>query len=38
MRMGIDLGGTKTEAIALSEDGTVLARHRAPTPAGDYPA
>lgn len=28
MRIGIDLGGTKTEAIALGPDGAVLARRR----------
>jgi fructokinase len=38
MRIGIDLGGTKIEAIALGSDGTALVRHRVPTPAGDYPA
>ena len=36
MRLGIDLGGTKIEIIALDDDGTVLARERVPTPAGDY--
>ena len=37
MRIGIDLGGTKIEAIAL--DGrAVLARRRVPTPRGDYDA
>jgi fructokinase len=36
MRIGVDLGGTKIEAIALAGDGTVRARHRVPTPAGDY--
>jgi fructokinase len=36
-RIGIDLGGTKIEAIAL--DGSrELARHRAPTPRDDYGA
>jgi fructokinase len=35
-RIGIDLGGTKTEAIALSESGSVLARHRVATPKSDY--
>jgi fructokinase len=35
-RIGIDLGGTKIEAIALSETGTVLARHRVATPKGNY--
>lgn len=36
MRIGIDLGGTKTEVIALSDQGETLFRHRLPTPAGDY--
>ena len=38
MRIGVDLGGTKTEAIALDDQGTVLARERVATPAGDYDA
>jgi fructokinase len=38
MRIGIDLGGTKIEGIALSRDGTSLFRDRRPTPAGDYAA
>ena len=38
MRIGIDLGGTKIEAIALAEDGAVLDRRRVATPQGDYPA
>jgi fructokinase len=38
MRIGIDLGGTKIEAIALERDGTVLARRREPTPQHDYRA
>lgn len=38
IRIGVDLGGTKIEAIGLAKDGTVAARHRAPTPAGDYDA
>ncbi len=38
MRLGIDLGGTKIEIIALAEDGRVLLRQRAPTPQGDYRA
>ena len=38
MRIGIDLGGTKIEAIALASDGGELARLRVPTPAGDYAA
>ena len=32
MRIGIDYGGTKIEAAALSEDGEVLHRRRIPTP------
>jgi len=36
MRIGIDLGGTKIEFIALSSAGDVLLRQRQPTPAGDY--
>ena len=40
MRIGIDLGGTKIEAIALDDSATAAAatflRHRVPTPAGDY--
>ena len=36
MRIGIDLGGTKIEAIALAADGRVLARQRIETPRGDY--
>jgi len=36
MRIGIDLGGTKTEAIALDEDGTELGRIREATPRHDY--
>ncbi|RAI30562.1 fructokinase, partial [Rhodoplanes elegans] len=37
MRIGIDLGGTKIEALALGDDGAALFRRRVPTPAGDYP-
>jgi fructokinase len=36
VRIGIDLGGTKTEVIALSEQGEQLFRHRLPTPRDDY--
>lgn len=32
MRIGVDLGGTKIEAIALADDGQVLARQRVATP------
>ena len=35
-RLGIDLGGTKTEIIALADDGRELHRERVPTPRGDY--
>ncbi|MBO9708776.1 MAG: ROK family protein [Caulobacter sp.] len=35
IRIGVDFGGTKIEAAALSEDGRLLASLRAPTP-GDY--
>ena len=37
-RIGIDLGGTKIEGIALDDQGDVLIRERVPTPAGDYVA
>jgi len=37
LRIGIDLGGTKIEGIAL-EDGRELARRRLATPRGDYQA
>ena len=36
MRIGIDLGGTKIEGIALDDAGQSLARRRVPTPRGDY--
>ena len=36
MRIGVDLGGTKIEAIALDDDGAELLRRRVATPAGDY--
>lgn len=36
MRIGIDLGGTKTEVIALGEHGEQCFRHRLPTPRDDY--
>ena len=38
MRIGIDLGGTKVEAIALGDDGATLSRRRVATPRGDYEA
>lgn len=34
MRIGIDLGGTKIEIIALTPEGSEVLRHRIPTPAG----
>jgi len=36
MRIGVDLGGTKIEAIGLDEEGHVLARRREKTPREDY--
>ena len=36
MRIGIDLGGTKIEGIALGDDASVLVRRRIPTPRDDY--
>jgi fructokinase len=38
MRIGIDLGGTKIEGIALGADGAELARLRVPTPKHEYAA
>lgn len=38
MRIGIDLGGTKIEAIALASDGSEIFRKRVPTPSGNYAA
>ena len=38
LRIGVDLGGTKIEAIALDEAGETLARRRVATPAADYDA
>ena len=35
-RIGIDLGGTKIEIVALAKNGAERVRHRVPTPAGDY--
>lgn len=37
MRIGIDVGGTKIEGIALGEHGDTLARARVPTPRDSYP-
>ena len=36
LNIGIDLGGTKTEIIALSSDGKELYRKRIASPQGDY--
>ncbi|MEK9724131.1 MAG: ROK family protein [Rhodospirillaceae bacterium] len=36
MRIGVDMGGTKIEGIVLDTRGREVARHRVPTPAGDY--
>ncbi len=38
LRIGIDLGGTKIEGIALDTGGRELLRRRIATPRGDYPA
>ena len=38
MRIGVDLGGTKIEAIALGDNGTELFRGRVATPSGNYDA
>ena len=38
LRIGIDLGGTKIEVIALDEAGVTLLRQRVPTPTGNYAA
>lgn len=38
MRIGVDLGGTKTEALALDDTGHELRRVRVPTPQQDYAA
>jgi fructokinase len=36
LRIGVDLGGTKIEVIALAADGGELLRRRVATPQGDY--
>jgi fructokinase len=36
IRLGIDLGGTKIEIVAMGAQGEVLLRHRVNTPQGDY--
>ena len=36
MRIGIDLGGTKIEGIAIADDGRERMRRRIPAPRDDY--
>ena len=36
LRIGIDLGGTKIEFVALEGDGREVHKHRVGTPRGDY--
>lgn len=38
VRVGVDVGGTKVEAVVLSEDGAERGRVRRSTPRGDYEA
>ena len=38
MRIGVDLGGTKTEILCLDAAGAPLLRRRVPSPQGDYRA
>ena len=38
MRLGLDLGGTKIELIALDMSGKEILRRRVPSPQGDYQA
>jgi fructokinase len=38
VRIGIDLGGTKIEGIAIDDAGTTLVRTRVPSPQGSYEA
>ena len=38
LRIGIDLGGTKTEIAALDDESRIVARTRVPTPSGNYRA
>jgi fructokinase len=38
LRIGVDLGGTKIEAVALDASGEIVARRRTPTPSQDYDA
>ena len=38
MRAGIDLGGTKIQAVVIGDDGRVLGQERVPTPRSGGPA
>lgn len=38
MRIGVDLGGTKIEAVAIDHQGAIRVRRRTPSPTGDYDA
>jgi fructokinase len=38
IRVGLDLGGTKIEGVALDSGGAIAGRRRVPTPRGDYAA
>jgi len=38
VKIGVDLGGTKIEAIVLNDTGASIWRHRLPTPQGNYQA
>ena len=38
MRIGVDLGGTKTEIVAIDAQGAERFRRRVATPQGDYEA
>ena len=38
LRIGIDLGGTKIEGVAMTPEGAEVARHRMPAPRGEYAA
>src|SRR6266849_7302281 len=38
LRIGVDLGGTKVEFVALEHDGREVHRHRIATPRHDYDA
>jgi fructokinase len=38
MRIGVDLGGSKIEAVVLDDDGRERTRRRIATPRGDYDA